>query len=79
MTSEAFTNFVLDARIKMESGEDLSELERLLCNDRIESRVRELRKLSSKVVTNVIYVSKVKIPGRCSQRRSSRVAGGSCG
>jgi hypothetical protein len=60
MTSESFTNFVLDARLKMESGEDLSELERVLCNDRIESRVKELRKLSSKVITNVVYVSKVK-------------------
>ena len=47
MTSEAFTNSVLDAHIKMESGEDLSELERLLCNDRIESRAEELCKLSS--------------------------------
>jgi len=64
MTSEAFTKFVLDARLKMESGEELSELERLLCNEKIESRVKELRKLSSKVVTNVVYASKVKETGQ---------------
>ena len=69
MTSEAFTNFVLDARLKEDSGEELSELERILCNDRIESRVKELRKLSSKVVTNVVYASKVKETGQVQPER----------
>jgi hypothetical protein len=64
MTAEAFTNFVLDARLKEDNGEERSELERLLCNDRIESRVRDLRKLSSTVVTNVVYAAKVKETGQ---------------
>lgn len=64
MTAEDFTNFVLDARIKNESEEELTGLERLMCNEKIESRVRELRRLSSKVVTNVIYASKVKETGQ---------------
>ena len=75
MTSEAFTNFVLDARLKNENGEEITVLERLLYNDRIEAPVRELRKLSSKVLTNAIYASKVK---KCIQRGSSKVAGGNC-
>jgi hypothetical protein len=69
MTSEAFTNFILDARLKMESGEELSELERVLCNDKIESRVKELRKLSSRVITNVVYASKVKETGQVQSER----------
>ena len=64
MTAEAFTNFVLDARLKGGSGEELSQLERLLCNDKIESRVKESRKLSSKVITNVVCASKAKGTGQ---------------
>ena len=64
MTAEEFTNFVLDARLKNETGEELTGLERLMCNEKIESRVRELRKLSNKVITNVVYASKVKETGQ---------------
>ena len=53
-------NFGLDARLKMDNGDDLARLEELLCNDKIESRVKELRKLSGRDVSNVIYASKVK-------------------
>ena len=68
-TSEAFANFVLDARLKQASGEEHSELERLMCNEKIESRLRELRKLSSKVMTNVVYASKVKETGQVQSER----------
>ena len=64
MTPEAFTTFVLQAQLKMESRAELTELERLLCNYHIESRVKELRKLAGKVSTNVIYVSAVKETGQ---------------
>ena len=64
MTSEAFTNFFLDARLKNENGDELTVLEHLMCNGRIEARVKELRKLSSKVLTNVIYASKVEETGQ---------------
>ena len=35
-------------------------LERLMCNREIESRVKELRKLVGKIVTNVIYFQQAK-------------------
>ena len=64
MSSEAFTNFVLDAQLKKENGEKMTTLEDLLCNNAIESRVKELRKLSCKVITNVVYASKVRETGQ---------------
>ena len=64
MTPEAYTNFVLEAQLKMENGSDVKELERLLCNAHIESRVKELRKLSGRVITNVVYASTVKETGQ---------------
>jgi len=64
MTSEDYANYVLDARLKKENGEDCTKLEELLCNDKIESRVKELRKLSGRIVSNVIYASKVKELGQ---------------
>ena len=64
MPSEAYTNFVLEAQIRVENGSETTELERLLCNAQIESRVRELRKLSGKVATNVVYLSTVKETGQ---------------
>ena len=60
MTSEEYTNYVLDARLKQERGEDCTKLEELLCIDSIEKRVKELRKMSGRIVSNVIYASKVK-------------------
>ena len=60
MTCEDYTKAVLDARLKNESGEELTALERLMCNKEIESRVKELRKLVGKIVTNVIYFSQAK-------------------
>ena len=64
MTSEEYTNYVLDARLKQERGEDCTKLEELLCIDRIESRVKELRKLSGRIISNVIYASRVKELGQ---------------
>ena len=60
MTCEDYTKLVLDARLKNESGEELTALERIMCNREIESRVKELRKLVGKIVTNVIYFSQAK-------------------
>ena len=40
-----------------------------MCNEKIESRLRELRKLSSKVMTNVVYASKVKQTGQVQSER----------
>ena len=60
MTPENYTKAVLDARLKYENGDELNELERLMCNERIESRIKELRKLVGKVHTNVIYFQESK-------------------
>ena len=60
MTVEAYNQFVLDARLKTEKIYDLTELERLLLVDKIDNRVKELRKISACVVTNVIYASKAE-------------------
>jgi hypothetical protein len=54
MSAQDHANYVFDARLKMENGDDLTQLERLLCFEKIESRVKELRKLSGTIVTNVI-------------------------
>ena len=64
MSSEDYANYVLDARLKKENGEDCTQLEELLCVEKIESRVKELRKLSGSIVTNVIYASKIKELGQ---------------
>ncbi len=64
MSAEDYAKYVVDAILKMEKGGDLTELERLLCVVKIESRVKELRKLSGTNVTNVIYASKIKELGQ---------------
>ena len=38
-------------RLKDENADELAGLEHLMCDDRIESRVKELRKLVGKIVT----------------------------
>ena len=63
MSKEAYSKVVLDAQLKKEKNEELKELERLLCSQKIESRVRELRKLAGRNKTNVIYASKVRDTG----------------
>lgn len=63
LTAEQYAQAVLDARLKEDKDDDLTELERLMCNERIESRVKELRKLTAKGKTQVIYVNKAKENG----------------
>jgi len=66
------TTYVLDARLKMNNGEDLTPLEQLLCDVQIESRVKELRKLSGRIVSNVIYASQVKQLGQVQPETTSK-------
>ena len=64
MTPDEYLKFVLDAHLKERNGADMTELDRLLCMTQIESRVKEMRKQSGKVVTNVVFASKVKETGQ---------------
>ena len=63
MSEEAFAKMVLDAQLKQDQNEEITELERLLCSPRIESRVKELRELQGRNKTNVIYASKIRDTG----------------
>lgn len=60
MTAEAYLECVLEAKLKMGNGADVSELERLLCDDKFERRVKELRQASHKALANVMFASKMK-------------------
>ena len=60
MTAEHFAIYVLDARLKKNNGVECTQLEEMLCDAQIETRVKELRKLTCKAISNVIYASRVK-------------------
>ena len=55
MSEEAFAKMVLDAQLKQDQNEEITE--RLLCSPRIESRVKELRTLAGRNKTNVNHQS----------------------
>lgn len=60
MTTEAYLECILEATLKMENGADVSELERLLCDDKIVRRAKELRQAYHKAMTKVLFASKMK-------------------
>ena len=53
LSHEEYTEFVTNARIK--NSETRSKLEEILCNGQVETRIKELRKLSGRTQSNVIY------------------------
>ena len=69
MSEEAFAKMVLDAQLKQDQNEEITELERRLCSPRIESRAKEPRKLVGRSKTNVIYASKVRDTGDVQSER----------
>ena len=60
MSCHKFANFVLDSIFKQKEGVELTPLEDALCDARVESRVKELRKLTGRVINNVVYASQAK-------------------
>ena len=64
MSAETFATFVLGARLKKTNNEPLSSLEQTLCDIQVETRVKELRKLSGRVTITVVYISQVKETGQ---------------
>ena len=49
-----------DALLKQKNGIAHTSLEEVLCDQRIESRVKDLRKISGRLITNVIYASQAQ-------------------
>ena len=60
MSPEKFTEFVVNARLKQRDGIARTPLEEVLCDAQIETRVTALRKLSGRVMSNVIYASQAR-------------------
>ena len=64
MSAETFAMFGFDTRLKKIKGGACTTLEETLCDIQLETRVKELRKLSGRVVTYVIYASQIKHLGQ---------------
>ena len=57
LSDSKYGEFVMNAILKQTNKKDLSSLEQALCDSRIESRVKEARKLSGRRLHNVVYLS----------------------